>query len=157
MSRRTPFIASFLSISCFLLTTDQVAAQNGGQPVRVQLPTFHVFGISTTVLVPDRGSMVQGGVNRSSRGSHQLGRGNRGYGSSTSAGGVSVSATIIDHSEIDRAVLAEAARRRGATHDVLGRLVSPQRPAVDSTTAKPRMRQAHAVARPNWRALWREK
>jgi hypothetical protein len=32
-----------------------------------------------------------------------------------------VHATIIDHTELDRAVLAEAAARRGAKVDVLGR------------------------------------
>ena len=36
-----------------------------------------------------------------------------------SAGTLSMSATIIDHREIDRALLAEAARRRGAKFDVL--------------------------------------
>jgi len=132
-------------------------AQTGGQPIRVQLPTFHVFGVSTTVLVPDRGSAYLGGVNSARRGGQQFGPGNRAYGRTTSAGGVSASATIIDLGEMDRALLAEAARRRGATHDVLGRRVhSLNNGALKNGAAKPpAARQKQASARPSWRALWR--
>ncbi|MCG8450583.1 MAG: hypothetical protein MI725_13525 [Pirellulales bacterium] len=103
-----------------------------GQTTRVQLPTYERFGVSTTVVVPDGGALYLGGVNRSSRGASHFATppggafpvfGNRGFGRATSAEGVSISATIIDHREIDRALLAEAARRRGAKYDVLGRAV----------------------------------
>jgi len=91
------------------------------QNITVQLPTYNVFGVSTTVSVPDRGSIYLGGVNRS-----RLGRRSR----ATSAGGVSINATIIDHNAMDRALLAEADRRRGARFDVRGRpvAVAPQPP-----------------------------
>jgi hypothetical protein len=84
----------------------------------VQLPTFSQFSINTTVSVPDRGSISLGGndsgVDRTiSRGPI----GNRSTSSSRTAGSVSVSATIIDHAELDRAVLAEAAARRGRADD----------------------------------------
>ena len=115
--------------------TQGLAQQN----VAVQLPTFEQFSISTTVVVPDRGSLYLGGVNRggvngggvtgAGRGNAQFGRGvsgwgPRGLGRSAVGGGLSIQATILDHQELDRAVLAEAARRRGATHDVLGRPVA---------------------------------
>jgi hypothetical protein len=84
----------------------------------VQLPTFSQFSINTTVSVPDRGSISLGGndsgVDRTiSRGPI----GNRSLSSSRAASGVSVSATIIDHAELDRAVLAEAGARRGKADD----------------------------------------
>lgn len=127
-------------------------AQSAGQPVRVQLPTWHVFGVSTSVLVPDQGTLVLGGVNRGSRGTQSFGPGSRGSGRSASAGAVSVSATIIDHGEIDRALLAKAARRRGATHDVLGRPVNP----ANLKTASPQAEKA-TTAKPRWQALWKAK
>lgn len=90
----------------------------------VQLPTFRFFTVQTSVLVPDRGGAYLGGVSRSrygsvSRGVPGLGTlpgagrlfGNRGIASSQSVSGVGVTATIIDHAEWDRAVLAEAERR----------------------------------------------
>ena len=95
----------------------------------VQLPTFHVTGVSTTVIVPDRGSVYLGGVHRSSIGSRQFGTPlsgfrNRAIGRASAAGSMSIHATIIDHDEIDRALLAEAARRRGAKVDIYGRPVA---------------------------------
>lgn len=82
----------------------------------VQLPTFRYFSVQTTVSVPDRGGVVMGGVNRASSGTTSRGFGplrNRASGSSVGASSVSVHATIIDHNELDEAVLAEARRRRG--------------------------------------------
>ncbi len=81
----------------------------------VQLPSFSIFSVNTTVSVPDRGGMYLGGVNRARDGSTSRGFGpfaNRGIGGDRMASGVSVQATIIDHDELDRAVLAEAAARR---------------------------------------------
>lgn len=84
----------------------------------VQLPTFSLFTVSTTVSVPDGGGVFLGGVNRAASG--RIERGvpgvpfrNRGIGSTRSASGMHVSATIIDHKEMDEAILAEAAARRG--------------------------------------------
>lgn len=112
------------------------------QTTTVQLPTFHQFGVSTTVLVPDRGTTYLGGVNRSSRAGSQFGLGlsglrSRGYGSSISTGGIFMSATIIDHDEIDRALLAEAARRRGEKFDIFGRPVTDAPARVPDYVATP--------------------
>jgi hypothetical protein len=93
----------------------------------VQLPSFHFFTVSTTVSVPDRGAAYLGGVRRGASG--RVGRGvpflskapglgrlgrNDALGASLSTGDVSVTATIIDHDELDEAVLSEARKRRGA-------------------------------------------
>lgn len=103
------------------------AASASGQnnaPTTVQLPTFSFFTVQTAVSVPDSGGAHLGGISRSYQSSSRRGLpfwaktpwlsplgGSRGIASGASAGGVSVHATIIDHEELDRAVLAEAAAR----------------------------------------------
>ena len=89
----------------------------------VQLPSFELFTVNTTVSVPDQGSMLLGGTSssftgRDSRGVPGLsklpGAGrlftNKAIGSETSAAGLRVSATIHDQHEMDAAVLASAGR-----------------------------------------------
>src|SRR4051812_42621810 len=86
----------------------------------VQLPTFSVFTVQTTVSVPDGGGISLGGIDRGVDSTVDRNSGltrNRGLGSSRAASGVSVSATIIDREEMDRAVLAEAAAKRGVPID----------------------------------------
>jgi hypothetical protein len=88
----------------------------------VQLPTFRYFSVNTTVSVPDRGSAILGGVNRSSSGTTTRGIGplrNRASGREVGSSAASVHATIIDLDELDREVLAEAARRREARGEPL--------------------------------------
>lgn len=81
-------------------------------PTTVQLPTFHVFTVQTTVSVPDRGGLPPGSISRGADGRVMLGPlgnrplGNRSSGSSREAGGVSATTTIIDNREIDEAILA---------------------------------------------------
>jgi hypothetical protein len=142
----------FLSAIAIIALTTLAQAQAPQQPplanlpaTTVQLPTFSVFNVTTTVSVPDRGSISLGGVDRGvdatvSRGPIR----NRGIGSSRTASGMSVHATIIDHSELDRAVLAAAAAKRGespdsafAKADVLSRSVAraSDSPLPDSVAA----------------------
>jgi hypothetical protein len=82
----------------------------------VQLPTFSIFNVTTTVSVPDRGSIsLAGGVDRGVDATvNRSPIRSRTTSSSRAASGMSVHATIIDHSELDRAVLAAAAAKRGA-------------------------------------------
>jgi hypothetical protein len=107
---------AFLIPCCVLFAIDDALAQ------AVQLPTFHYFSASTTVLVPDRGGAYMGGVNRAA--SSRIERGipglggrpftNRAIGSERGASGVSVHAWIHDHEEMDRAVLGAASPRASA-------------------------------------------
>jgi hypothetical protein len=86
----------------------------------VQLPTFRFFGTSTTVLVPDRGSVVLGGNSSSAAASAQLGlpvlgrvpglaplTANRSASRGTSAGNAAVTAYIHDFAALDEALLRE--------------------------------------------------
>jgi len=78
----------------------------------VQLPTVKTFSMSTTVSVPDRGSVYAGGVDRSVRQSSQRGtpflpRTNRNFGGSAASSEVWVSAHVHDLDELDHAVLNE--------------------------------------------------
>lgn len=99
----------------------------------VQLPTFQYFSVGTTVVVPDRGWTYLGGVDRASYSSSRSGVpglshlpgagrlfGNRGIGSEVSSSRAYAGATIMDLGELDRAVLAEAAARRGDGGAALG-------------------------------------
>ena len=103
---------------------DRLGPDVQGQLLR--LPTLDYFSVQTSVLVPDRGGTYLGGVRRSTYGTSSYGvpgvggavgtrrlLGSRGLSAGTRAGGASVHATVIDHEALDRAVLAEAARRRG--------------------------------------------
>src|SRR5205085_7321625 len=102
-----------LSIVGILMSCPATGALAQGPQVAstVQLPTFSSFNVTTTVSVPDRGGMYLGGVDRGVDSTVNRGIGplrNRGIGSSRTTSNVSVSATIIDNAELDRAVLAEA-------------------------------------------------
>jgi hypothetical protein len=100
----------------------------------VQLPTFSVFSVQTTVSVPDSGDASLGGIQRGFDSSIQRGLSplrNRAMASSRAASGVSISATIIDHDEIDRALLAAAAKRGEAVD-----LATPQAVALSKSVAR---------------------
>ncbi|WP_254509413.1 hypothetical protein [Anatilimnocola floriformis] len=129
----------------------------------VQLPTFQVFSVDTTVSVPDGGGMLLGGMNRAADssvtrglplGSKLPGLGrlgtNSGISSTRSASNMSVHASIIDNHELDEAVLATAAARRGSSltdkqalatqqrADFLTRnLATTDRPVVETKSAAP--------------------
>lgn len=84
------------------------------QQQTVQLPTFHYFGVQTTVVVPTRGTIPLGSVTRAGQMSTQYGWGGRSFNMVRESAGLSMGVTVIDNAEIDRQLLAEAARRRGA-------------------------------------------
>jgi hypothetical protein len=133
MTKRTWQIALGLLAGC-TISAGQVFAQ---APTTVQLPVIQVFSVNTTVSVPDGGGALLGGINRA--GDSSVTRGlplaskvpglgrlttNRGIGTTRSASNMSVHATIIDHHELDQAVLAQAAAMRTA------RAVDPREVAV---------------------------
>ena len=89
-------------------------------PTTVQLPSFSFFTVQTTVSVPDGGGAYLGGIGSGASASAMRGIGplkNRAMGSARAASGVSVSATVIDHEEIDRALLATATANRKQAAD----------------------------------------
>jgi hypothetical protein len=104
-----------------------ISAAMAQQPLpatTVQLPSYSVFTVRTTVSVPDGGGAYLGGLNSGASNSSRLGIGplsNRGLSSSRGASGVSVSATVIDHEEIDRALLMEATAKRGMSETATAR------------------------------------
>jgi len=94
------------------LIVPSAPAQQQLPATTVQLPTFSFFGISTTVSVPDRGSVFMGGINRAQSGSRQFGApllpfGNRAMGSSRGAMGTRVSVWIHDFEAMDEALLSQ--------------------------------------------------
>lgn len=112
--------AFLIVVAVAWIVPSQASAQNV-----VQLPTFQTFSVGSTVLVPDRGGALLGGVNRAAVGSVERGVPglsnlpyanrlfkNRAIGSTTSPSTISVHAHIIDFEAMDKALLAEAARRR---------------------------------------------
>lgn len=101
----------------------------------VQLPTFHYVGVSTTVVVPTRGTVSLGSIAGSTRTRFDH-VGNRSCGVDSFSGGLTVGATVIDLAEMDREILAEAARRRGAKFDVLGRPVELDPIAANSVESE---------------------
>ena len=113
----------FLIVLLGIATVDVAGAQT------VQLPTFHFAAVGTTVSVPDRGLALLGGIGRSgnfsgSRGLPLAGKvpgvgrlaRNRSLVHATGAGNIHVTATIIDHAELDKAVLAQATSRAAVDH-----------------------------------------
>jgi len=85
------------------------------QSTAVQLPTYSFFGTSTTVSVPDRGSVYMGGIKRAESGSSSYRTplapfgpfGNRSIGSSRSAMGTSVKVWIHDFEAMDEYLLSQ--------------------------------------------------
>lgn len=105
--KRSAFLAS-------LITLILVPHANAQLTTTVQLPTFRVFSVNTTVSVPDRGSVYLGGVNRTAEGSTRRGvpllpNTNRSFGKETSTSGVRASAYIHDLDEMDRQIRGSVA------------------------------------------------
>ena len=91
-----------LAVGFLLTTATDAAAQQ--LPSVVQLPSFHTFSYSGTVVVPDGGTAFLGGNRTSASGSTRRGL-SRGFGRSQGLSQASVTATIIDNDEIDRQLL----------------------------------------------------
>jgi hypothetical protein len=123
------------------------------QAQAVQLPTFQFFGTSTTVSVPDHGTMSMGGNTSAFSGSNSRGTpllgpagplfNNRGIASGGSTSNISVTAQIHDMDAMDRALLggmsADEFRRQVRSGGTAGSLSSrltlgPANPA-DKTRA----------------------
>ena len=108
----------FAATACSIVTIVYGAAawaQNA-----VQLPTISHFGVSTSVVVPDRGSTVLGGVGRSALGAGQIGTPllpgrpftNRAIGSSTGAATVRATVTVHDFEAMESQILGDSVASR---------------------------------------------
>jgi hypothetical protein len=119
-----------------------------GQGITLQLPTYRTFRTVTTVSVPDRGGIDAGGVSRS-RSSRQhfgtpLTHGGVAVGADRQASGLHVSASIHDHQEMDRQMLAPSADRIATDSSAAARGPAPLLPSVAQSRAR---QQAAAESR----------
>ena len=93
-----------LLIACSVLILASLASSQQAEAQVVQLPSFHTFSYRGSVLVPDGGTVSLGG--NTSLQSHRL---RRGLGRQTwgrmNASQAAVSATIIDHNQLDHQLL----------------------------------------------------
>lgn len=145
-------LAWMVAIGGLAWPTGELSAQG---PTTVQLPTVHEFSVSTSVLVPDRGGMVLGGVGRSSQSSVSRGvpgasnipgagrmLGNRAIGRDTESATASAHVWVHDLAEMDEAVRASAAARGRTTDSDIDRKAAflskhVGRPSAAATAARP--------------------
>ena len=108
--RRAIILAGWLTFATVGSAFGQGAAST------VQLPTFQMFTIDTTVWVPAGGKTVLGGMGRSAGAGSAIGTPfgptNRALAGRTGASQVSISAQVHDMQALDAAVLAAADARR---------------------------------------------
>lgn len=102
MTLRSAWLPLALAVFCGSSARAQLAGV-------VQLPTFNVFTVQTTVSAPDSGGAYVGGLGRRFSTGVRRGPLNRGTGAGVHAGGVRVTTRVIDHAEHDRLVLRGAA------------------------------------------------
>jgi hypothetical protein len=105
LRRRLNGLANVPIVLCGILSASSGSV---GFSQIVQLPSFHNFGVSTSVSVPDRGSAALGGFGYAAHGNNSSGMGP--YASralSTQHGGssVSIGVQIIDLQAMDEAIL----------------------------------------------------
>ena len=107
--------STMLSLFIALTTCSSAAAQT------IQLPTLSTFSVDTTVVVPDSGGAVVGGMRRASSGINRFNGLPRqqAIGVERQAAGMSVTAKIHDPAEADEALLKEA--RAGCQRGGAGR------------------------------------
>ena len=114
MLKRVVLIAIMIILAAGV---DSLSRQASAQVI--MLPTYRVFSIGTSVMVPDRGMAHLGGISTAressvSRGVPGFGPlfANRAIGRELGHVGAHVTATIIDQRELDQQVLSAAARSR---------------------------------------------
>lgn len=98
---------SLLGIAACMIQMNSAHRCNGQI---VQMPGMGTFNISTSVAVPDRGTMSLGG-NYGAGTQSASGFGNRGIGGSQGMSGSSVSATVIDLDELDRMLRSQTSQK----------------------------------------------
>jgi hypothetical protein len=106
--------ATILTLAFTVLGLVVASATAHGQAV--QLPTFSMFAVETTVLAPDSGGAQLGGVRRGSYSIDSFGGipRNRGWGITRQASGVGVTVQIHDPDEAEAALRGSLVRRHDA-------------------------------------------
>ncbi len=158
-----------LAVAAIALFVHEVRAQQ--QPAAVQLPTYSFFSTGTTVTVPDRGSVLLGGVKRSATGTSEFGIPltpfrNRAFGMERSAIGTSVSVYIHDFEALEEQLLSQSTAG-GYAHGPSPRAAtwlggepwSAGRGA--STAARPapsvtQLQAVHAAEQAAWQESWKK-
>lgn len=120
--------------SCLVFSTVMSCTVSSVFSQALQLPSYENFGASTTVNIPDGGSMNTAGVTRSSSGGKSSGTPilpfrNRSYGSSMGTSMMQTSVQIIDLEEMDREILNSPSGGSGYSSGGAGRSLSPLSPA----------------------------
>jgi hypothetical protein len=162
VGRTSGWLALVLSLA-LVLATAELHAQ---PPTTVQLPTISVFSVQTSVWAPDRGAALLGGMGTAGDQRRVLGPGpalTRDTSSTRAAGGASVHVTIIDHTAIDQALLAQAAQQSGspsATNrelDAQARWLTRHLGRADTLAGGPRsVAEAHAAHAQQQQAIDRQ-
>ncbi len=124
----------FAAAVVLLPTAVLLPAAAFAQGITLQEPTFSSFSIGTTVMVPDQGSTLLGGISRSASGSSEFGVPmlpgplfkSRGIGQDTSASSVRATVFIHDFDAMDQALLGAPAP---------GAITFSLRPAGDAPAA----------------------
>ncbi len=124
----------YLSLVVLAVSVSPALGQRPGSAV--QLPTFSHFSVGTTVSIPDRGSTLMGGVNRSASGSSSYRSPllpfrpfkNSAIGSSQSASSVRASAWIHDFQAMDEYLLNQAPRTVRADNGIQQPFVANRAP-----------------------------
>ena len=144
---------TYLSLALAMILAGSAVAQRQGSAV--QLPTFSMFGLGTTVSVPDRGSVYLGGINRAATGRNEFGVPllplrpfkNSAIGMQRGASQMHVTATIHDFEAMDEYLLGQPTTFRSLSSQqqprsavaALGRTLQPRVPGAGSswTPARP--------------------
>ena len=147
-SRRDKNILRIMLWTCVMASTGAGAGTVSAQaPTTLQFPTFSSFSSNTSVAVPDRGSIVVGGVDRGAEGvvargvpgaSHVPGASrlfrNQAVGREVGQSSAQVSVWIHDLRAMDEALLAEARSNRG-TSDPAANDPATNDPATNDSAA----------------------
>jgi hypothetical protein len=125
MTFRSAWLPLLLAACCCSTARGQLAGT-------VQLPSFNIFTVETTVSVPDSGGAYVGGFGRRFSTGARQGPWSRGGGAGAGASGVHVTTRIIDHAEHDRLTL-----RGGADDAEQDEFTRKLADADDSTAGRP--------------------
>ena len=136
------FVRAAVVLGLIALVGGEAAAQQA-----VQLPTYSFFTVGTSLSIPDSGGAYQGGFNRGRYGQNGLGFPNRAIAHGLETAHSGVSATIIDHTDLDTArTPASRVAPSTATNKASVIRSSAERVPGSLADAK-RLRDAEAAAR----------